>query len=229
MRKGTLLLVVLSLLIATAACAVTTGTANLQLYGQFNQFAAPLIPFDPNPRNIINPGGPFAAWQSLINVADYAQWIEPTSQSLVTFPNDWDIFPNIVMGDGYLGYVAGDLGTNPVTLTYDGVDISDTDAYISLPGMTGGNGGWHYIGIPYPPDKSVLFYDIVVTDGSESHTMMDLLINGTDWLSLSFGAMDAPTQSIFSIPDSGDYLQGGQMYQVFTMKNDLALILPHPL
>jgi hypothetical protein len=229
MKKGMIILMVASLLaVACMAQAVTTTTITQQLYGQYNQIAAQAIPFDPNPRNVINPSGVFGGWQNLL-MNDYAVWLEPTSQSQVNFPNDWDNFPNVLMGDGYFCWTDGDMGTETATLVYDGVDISDTSAYISLPGMTGGQGGWHYIGIPYPANKGCLFYDIVVTDGSESYTMMDLLNNGTTWLSLTFLGLDGPSQSLMAVPDGGDYLMGGQMYMVSTNKNNLALILPVPV
>ncbi|MDO8588876.1 MAG: hypothetical protein Q7T82_17760 [Armatimonadota bacterium] len=228
MKKRMLLLAIVGLLaIACSAQAVTTGSVSQQLYGQFNQIAAPMIPFDPNPRNVVVPSGVFGGWQGLL-VSDYAQWLEPTSQSLVSFPNDWDNFPNVLMGDGYLCWTDAEMGIPTALLQYDGVDISDTEAWLSLPGMTGSNGGWHYVGVPYLATKGCLFYDIVVTDGTESHTMMDFILNGTDWMSLTFIGLDAPSQSVIGIPDSGDYLVGGQMYLVETYKNNLALILPLP-
>jgi hypothetical protein len=232
MKKGILVLAVVALLAVTisANAEVTTGTATFQLYGWYNQVAAPLIPFDPNPRNAATSSGVFGGWFDGFVAGDFITYLDPTSQGSLNFPTDWDAFPNILMGDGYVATVAAGQGVLAREWTYDGVDISDTDAYISLPGQTGGNGGWHYVGIPYPAGKQVDYGSIVVTNGQESHTILELWGEGMpDWLSLTWFGDDAASQGTIRVPDDGVYtLEGGKMYQVYTKVNNLALILPHP-
>jgi hypothetical protein len=231
MKKGLFLLAVIVLVAAgTMAYAVTATTATVQIYGKWNQMAAPIVPFYPDFRQ---DGGCWNAWlnesEGLL-ASDSLRYWDPVGQGPVRFPDDWDNFPNILMGDGYLGYCVGTKGATHHTLTYRGADISDTEAWISLPGKTNGTGGWHYVGIPYPVGKQVSWYDIVITDGLTSSTLGDLLGNGDEsWLSLNFYGWNAPSQGLIMIPDSGDYLIGGQMYKVFTKKSNLALILPKPV
>jgi len=229
MKKGIFLIAVVVLLaIGTATFAVSATTVTVQIWGKFNQFASPIIPFNPDFRI---EGGCFYPWvvegDGLLE-SDWMQAWDATFQAPVRFPDQWDNFPNILMGDGYLAACGSSQGAIYHNLTYSGVEISDTEAWISLPGQTGANGGWHYIGIPYPKTKGCLFYDVVVTDGIEAHTLGELLDQGTTWLDLTFFGWNGQFQALTPVPDTADYLIGGQMYQVFTRKNNLALILPVP-
>ena len=45
--KTALLVLVLAILVATGAMAVTNATATMQLYPMRNQIASPVVPFDP--------------------------------------------------------------------------------------------------------------------------------------------------------------------------------------
>jgi len=233
MKKGLFLLAVIVLVTAgTMAYAVTATTASLQIYGKWNQIASPIVPFYPDFKV---EGGCWADWvygseSDGLLANDSLRYWDPVPQGTIRFPDDWDNFPNILMGDGYLGYCDASRGSVHHTLTYRGADISDTEAWISMPGRTTGIGGWHYVGIPYPVGKQVSWYDVVITDGITSHTMAELLEGGDEtWLSLTFFGWNAPAQGLVRIPDDGDYLVGGQMYKVFTKKSNLALILPKPI
>jgi len=259
MRKSSILLlaVIGLLVVACSAYAVTTATATLQIYGKWNQIAAPIIPFDPdmtdngttsdttgNP-SLTGVPGCWNSWYGDWNTADRLTspnhndtlaWRDPISQSNVQLPDDLGSFPNILMGDGYLARCnTGNRGQIKHNLTYNGVDISDTQAWISLPGKTNGTGGWHYIGIPYPVGTACDFSSVVVvytdptTQQLTSALMGDLYAAGNQTvLSTTFFGWDSAGQNLVQCPDDGSNLYGGQMYKVFTKVSNIALILPLP-
>jgi hypothetical protein len=234
MKKSIVFFAVIALLaLATVAYAVTAVTATVQIYGKYTYIASPVVPFNPNPRDYA--AGPLAGWvdeaeEEGINVDDTLLWRNPVSQTAAVFPNNYSTFPNILMGDGYIAACVGAQGSVHHTLSIRGADISDTEAWISLPGLTGGSGGWHYIGIPYPTTKKCAWADTVITNGTESHTMA-FMADDTDpgWLELSFWSRNASSQTGLTVPDQNPYMKGGQMFMVHTLVPNLAMILPIPI
>jgi hypothetical protein len=239
MKKALVLLGIVGLLaLALSAQAVTTTSVSLQLYGFTNEFCSPIIPFNPHLMNADNSdldyGGCFIDWMTDPGLlgSDQLNIIDPTTQSQYSFPSVAYDHP-ILMGEGFQGWVTGgNTGVVARTINYSGVDISDTDAWISLPGLPNGTGGLHHIGIPYPVGKTVDWTQIIVTDGARSENLYHLIydLNDYSWGTFSFMTTDSATQSSYSVPDVGDpTLYGGQAYWIVTTKSNLALILPHPL
>jgi hypothetical protein len=237
MKKTLLIIVVVAFLACAAAAgyAVSASTDSISIYGRTQYIAWPLVPFNPDPKDYTN--GPLAAWvdpgeNEGINADDILQGRNPLAQTPITFPTNFSSFPNILMGDGYIAVCVLPQGTVHHTLPVSGVDISDTNAWISLPGQTGGSGGWHYVGIPYPTSKKCLFRGIVVTNGVEAYTMNDILeeiVPDPGWMDVAAFGRNAASQTAVTIPDQGAYLKGGQMYLIHTKVNNLALILPIPV
>lgn len=235
--KTLIIAMVLVIAVATGAMAVTTGTATLDLYPRANQICPSLIPFNSVPLDFTpDPSGAFSAWLELLD-ADSLKRLDATTQSEQQYFIEWQPPSGMLAGDGYMAWTQyDDPGSDPVrTFTYDGVDISDTDLYISLPGLTAGGGGAHWIGITYPVGSIVNYFDIVVTDGAQSFTMLDIYTgeNGApaDWINPTFIYLDPTSQSEYGLPDEGPGadLYGGQAYRVQTLKSNLALIVPHPI
>lgn len=231
MKKVILVVMMLALLgtAGGATFAVFASTGTMSVYGQFNQLACPVIPFNSDPRS---ESGPWASWlnedDGLFN-ADYALFNDPTNGNSVQLPGQWTAFPNLLMGDGYVLTCGNPKGSTVYhTFTFAGVDISNTPAWISLPGMTGGQGGWHWVGIPYPTNTTVSFYDIVCTDGVEARTLGAMLDDDPGWIDMVFTGLDQASQNVINIPDQSGTMQGGQMYMVHTKKSNLAFILPAP-
>lgn len=236
MRKVLVLLAVASLLIcAVSAQAVTTTDITLQLYGETNWFCSPIIPFNPHlltPAYDIDPNGCFVEWMSDPGLlgSDALNWFDSVAQSSDFFPFSW-VDHAILMGDGYTAWVTGAQGNVERELHYSGVDISDTDAWISLPGMPDDSGGWHLVGIPYPVGTSVWWGDVIATDGVDAFTLLDLIWVNSDyrWGTFTFSGLDASSQNSLIVPDFGEYLDGGRSYWLYCNKSNLALILPSPL
>lgn len=236
--KTAFLIVLLALSLAVCASAVTTATATVQLYAMTNQICAPLVPIDPAPLYEGGLGimGVFAGWTDLYMGSDTVKKFEPTNGSEKTLLGEWGADEGVLAGDGYIGWVDG--YTEPVidpvkSFSFDGVDISDTDLWISLPGITGGSGGTHWIGITYPVGTVINYLAVIVTDGTDSYTMEQIATGGegipTDWIDAAFIYYDATSQGEKPVPwEWAMELYGGQMYRVTTMKSNLALIIPHP-
>jgi hypothetical protein len=236
--KTLIIAMVLVIAVAAGAMAVTTGTATLDLYPRANQICPSLIPFNPIPLDFStqNPSGTFNTWMELLD-ADWLKRLEPTTQSEQQYFIEWQPPSGMLAGEGYIAWTQYDTPGSDVvrSFSYDGVDISDTDLYISLPGLASGGGGSHWIGMTYPKDKIINYFDIVVTDGSQSYTMLDIYTgeNGapSDWINPTFIYLDPTSQSEYGLPDEGPGadLYGGQAYRVQTLKSNLALIIKHPV
>lgn len=236
---------VLALLVVTGASAVTTGTAVVPLYNMMNQVACPLIPLDPAPL-YEGPGGiagvfgglagaPELGWFDLYMGSDWIKKFDPTSGSEKTLLSEWGPDEGCIAGDGYIGWVE-DFGAGPSmdpvkSFQYVGVDISDTDLWVSLPGLTGQPGGDHWVGINYPVGSIIDYAAVVVTDGTDSYTMYQIASGEgpQDWMNPAFIYFEPTSQAEKPVPWEWDpVLYGGQMYRVTTYKSNLALIIPHP-
>ena len=237
MKKALVILGILGLLaFAVSAQAVTTTSVSLNLYGLVNDFCSPIVPFNPHLLDSggnIDPTGCFVDWMNDPGLlgGDTLDIFDPVLQNSWSFP----LIPSdnpVLLGDGYGAWVVGTQSVVERTLNYSGVDISDTDAYISLPGQPDGTGGVHHIGIPYPVGTAVDWTQIIVTDGTESYTLYNLIYDLGDykWGSFEFTGLDAASQNAIGIPSGGDpMMQGGSGYWVQTTKSNLALIIPHPI
>ncbi|MDO8682371.1 MAG: PEP-CTERM sorting domain-containing protein [Armatimonadota bacterium] len=215
------LLCVISLMVLAVipqpSIAVELGWGTITLMPGENWVSAPVIPLDPLPTSVF----------SGIDIANNLTWFDPISQRPIAYdpahPGD---FPNILMGDGY---TITNHGSTPVILTYEGVIINDTDVWISLPG--GGNGGMHWIGVPYTIPTA--FDRIIVTDGEEAYYAADAALLG--WIDPIWRTMNPATQTIETVGATTQqgvdthYLRPGYMYKVQTYRDDLAIILDAPV
>lgn len=246
--KTVILCLVLALLVATGASAVTTATATVPLYFMLNQIACPLVPLDPaplyeGPSGIAGvfgglPGQPELGWTDLYMGSDSVKKVDPTTGSEKILLSEWGADEGCLAGDGYIAWVE-DFGNGPSpsleepakTFQYVGVDISDTDLWVSLPGLTGQQGGDHWVGITYPIGSVIDYSAVVVTDGTDSYTMYQIASGEgpQDWMNPAFIYLEPTSQSERPVPWEWDpVLYGGQMYRVTTYKSNLALIIPHP-
>lgn len=237
--KTVFLTVLLALVLASGAFAVTTARCDIQLYQMSNQIACPLVPLDPSPIHD-GPGlyglvGVFGEWYDLYIGSDWVKKLEPTNGSEKILLQEWGPDEGCLVGEGYMGWVdAAEPYPDPVkTFGFDGVDISDTDIWVSLPGITGGAGGTHWVGVNYPvdPSKYVNYLQIVITDGTDAYTMEEVLGGAAaDWIDPFFIYYDAASQGEKPlIAEWAPEMYGGQMYRITTMKSNLALILPKPV
>jgi len=237
--KTAILTVLLALVVATGAFAVTTAHCTIDLYQMSNQIAPPLVPLDPAPLRD-GPGlyglvGVFGEWYDLYIGSDTVKKLDPTNGSEKILLSEWGPDEGCLAGEGYMGWVdATEANPTPVkSFGYDGVDISDTDLWISLPGIAGGQGGTHWVGVTYPvdPTKYVDYLKIIVTDGVDAYTMEQVLGgSGADWIDPYFIYYDAASQGEKPlINEWAPEMYGGQMYRIVTMKANLALILPKPV
>lgn len=182
------------------------------------------VPFDPDPLTIFGD----------LNYIDGAIFrLDATTggtEPYFSFQEPGGPFGGMLLGDGY--WVNNSTGAE-YTISYDGAPdgLPDgvgqkTDMWISLPGMTGGNGGTHWVGHPF--DHPVPFVNVLVTDGTQTIPVMDAIAAG--WLEGYWPYLDGPTQGTLQVDP--DYIVGepdllpGHMYIVNTMKPNLALIIP---
>ena len=220
------LLVLASLVLASAACATNYQEVlyphSSGAYGN-NLIAMRGVPFDPDPISVFGD----------VNLIDGAlSRLTPTSgntETYFSFQEPGGPFGGMLLGDGYMIQVAG----SQVTISYDGVadGVPDgagqmTDMWVSLPGVTGREGGYHMVGHPF--DHNVLWANVQVTDGTQTIPVMDAVNLG--WLDGYWAYLDAPTQSTFNVdPDEimgSAYMEPGRAYIVFTRKSNIALIIP---
>lgn len=218
---------VLALMVVAAGVSVA-ATATIDIYPGWNQIAAPLVPFDPDPASVF---------------ADAADGVDgllyrtsPSEGGSIGYDEfDPDFFGGVLLGDGYqLMVISGDQ-----EISYQGVadgvpDANEvkTDMWISLPGAGSGSGGWHLVGHPFA-------HDTAVDDGSGDGTNI-LFTNGTDvktwgeanlagWVDASISGSDASFGGAFSVAYDGfgdtDVLQSGHAYWVYTYVDNLAMIV----
>lgn len=220
MRRICVLLVCLIVLVACAqpSNAVHAAWGSITLQPGANWVAPPVIPFNSDPLSVF----------SGIDINNNLTFFDSVHQKQIVYKSDdpethW----NILMGDGY---TINNPGSTPITCSFAGVDISDTPAWISLPGSELGGGGMHWLGLPYPGNVS--FADIIVTNGVEAQTIREMAKDGTTWMDLTFYTWNANTQTIETAglgPGANtNYLRAGHMYKVQTYVSNLALILPPP-
>lgn len=237
MMKLVCLMILASLLLATAACATTTytqvvypapGYPSVWDTG-FNHFALKGVPLDPTPTSV------FAGMPIGTGDAGLGRWDEINQGPVNYDPDAPEAFGGMLLGVGYtLAVNPNDADPNGTwTVSYDGVDdgIPDgvgqmTDMWISLPGLSGGdNGGMHWVGHPF--DHDVLWTDVQVTDGTQTVSVQDAI--GLGWLEGGWTYWDAVNQGPMTIdPDDefGQYMHPGMMYLVPTLANNIALIIP---
>lgn len=157
-------------------------------------------------------------------------------------PSEPSAFGNFLLGEGYMvtvvpnsedpdgkwtvSYTGAVDGLGTESAVTGGTKVSGmTDMWISLPGVTGGNGGEHYIGFPF--DHEILWESMLVTDGTETISVMDAVING--WIDSVWSWWDPVLQNPMVIDPSDPslmYMKPGMMYDIVTYRPNLALIIP---
>ncbi len=238
------LVVVLALLVASsAAFAAETQNASIDVYDNWTYLGLPLVPIQsfPNPPQIFGPAGVDVEWTGTLSKLDAPTGNTVYYEAWNPGAGDW----NMLLGEGYqLFYPAGNLPTNPTTVTYTGIKDgvpdalgNQTDMWISLPGnqIDGQNaGGVHWISTPFNHaiPFNVDFWDganIKVTDGNTVRTLLDAVSAG--WITEPWVYLDGLSQNALyagymsGVYDS-DQLEPGKMYIVQTLVDNLALIIP---
>lgn len=211
------------------AGACVADTATFDVLGQWNQIAAPLVPFNPDPLSVFNG----------VNIVGTLWRLNPTDQAMVPYDDlDPAMFGNILLGDGYQLWCDAPLGTYVTTITYEGVPdgVPDgsgnmTDMWISLPGnqLDGvDEGGWHLIGQPFDHDTSVVG-NLYFTDGTTLKTWEEAVMATPAWCEAVMWALDPVTGGMIDVGfdlASDDHLRKGHGYLFLTKKDNLALIIP---
>ena len=233
LRKGgetmrlVLVFVLVGILTASIACAVTysevlyphpNGTTGV------NWIALRGVPFNPDPIDI------FGSVDLIDGFLSRLDPITANTETYFSFQEPEGPFGNMLLGEGYWVNVGDGIQH---TINYEGAPdgLKDsngvmTDMWISLPGRSGHNGGFHWVGFPF--NHNVLWSDVLVTDGKETIPVMVAVDRG--WLDGLWAYVDAPTQNTLNVDPDGiygsDMLEPGRMYRVFTRKSNLALIIP---
>jgi len=233
MRKALVLVALAGLLLSSAAFAQETYTETLYPAPDgtngVNWIALRGVPFDPSPVTVFG---------DEMRIDGLMSKLDPVTGNTNTyFSFDAESFGNLLLGDGF--WVNNDSG-NEYTISYQGVydgvpsDLTNettraatmTDMWISLPGQTGSNGGYHWVGFPF--NHPIPWVNVKVTDGTQTLPVQDAVAAG--WLLDFWAYMDGPSQSTFNVDPDGimgaDVLEPGRMYQVVTYRSNLALIIP---
>ncbi len=214
---------VLALMVVAAGVSVA-ATATIDIYPGWNQIAAPLVPFDPDPMSA------FAEAADGLDAMLYR--FSPAEGGTIAYDEfDPDSFGGILLGDGFqLNVLSGDN-----TLTYEGVEdgVPDaqgvkTDMWISLPGEGSGNGGFHLIGQPFAHSTTVNETEgISFTDGTDVKDWATAVADG--WVSDIFLGLDPSVGGSFSVSLDGfgdtDSLEAGHGYWINTFVDNLAMIV----
>lgn len=218
---------VLALMVVAAGVSVA-ATATIDVYEGWNQIAAPLVPFDPDPLSV------FAdAPSGLDYLLGYS---DPTQGGDVWFDElDPSMFGGVLLGTGFQLYTYED-----ATLTYEGVEdgVPDdlgvkTDMWISLPGSGAGTGDWHLIGHPFAhstavDDGSGNGTNISFTDGTDVKTWGEAVSLG--WVGAELFGDDPSAGGVFTVQYDGlgysDSLEAGKSYWINTYVDNLAMIIP---
>jgi len=216
----TLGLVLALVVVVGGACVADTVT--IDLLAGWNQIAAPLVPFNPDPLAIFG-SVPVNGTLWRLNAPD---------QGMTPYDDlDPAMFGNILLGDGY--QISCDAGA---TISYDGVPdgVPDgsgnmTDMWISLPGnqLDGADaGGWHLIGQPFNHETNVVA-NLSLTDGTTLKSWEEAVNAG--WCEGVMWQLDAASGGMIDVGfdlATDDHLRIGLGYQFQTFKDNLALIIP---
>lgn len=232
MRKALVLTALAGLLLSGVAFAATTYTDTLYPspgggVGE-NWVALRGVPFDPAPAVVFGD-------ETVIDDGRLSKLDGPTANVFGYYSYDPDSFGKMLLGEGYIVMVTDDIEH---AVSYSGIEdgvpsdpvnapgTTMTDMWVSLPGITGGSGGEHWIGHPF--NHSVPFVNVKVTDGTQTLPVQDAIAAG--WLEGYWTYLDAATQNVYQVDPDGingsDQLEAGHMYIVRTLKNNLALIIP---
>lgn len=213
---------VLALMVVAAGVSVA-ATATIDVYPGWNQIAAPLVPFDPDPESV------FADAPSGLDSMLYR--VSPAEGGSIVYDEfDPESFGGVLLGDGYQlrAFTAA-------TLTVEGVEdgVPDaqgvkTDMWISLPGSGFGTGAWHLIGQPFAHDTYVdETSGLSFTDGTDVKTWIEAVIAG--WVGDAFYGSDPSVGGMFMVTSDGfgdsDSLEAGKSYQIQTFVDNLAMIV----
>ncbi|MEN6521497.1 MAG: hypothetical protein ABFD46_10170 [Armatimonadota bacterium] len=228
------LVVMACLLLAVGATAATyTQILYPDTSGAYgaNWIALKAVPFDPNPITV------FGSVDLIDGTLSRLDPVTGNTEGYFSFQEPDGPFGNMLLGEGYwlnvtttshtISYQGAVDGLGTESTVTEGTKISSmTDMWISLPGPTGEEGGYHWVGFPF--SHNVLWTDVKVTDGNETVPVLTAVSNG--WLDGGWAYLDAATQSTYGVdPDEimgSAYLEPGNMYQIFTRKANLALIIP---
>lgn len=213
---------VLALMVVAAGVSVA-ATATIDVYPGWNQIAAPLVPFDPDPVNV------FADASGGIDSMLF-RYSELEGGSVMFDEFDPESFGGILLGDGLQLNVY-----SAATLSYEGVEngVPDanevkTDMWISLPGAGNGNGGLHLIGHPFANDTMVNETEgISFTNGVEEKNWAAAVADG--WVADIFFGNDPSAGGSFMVSLDGfgdsDSLEAGHAYWINTFVDNLAMIV----
>jgi hypothetical protein len=215
-----LICAVFAVVLALPAAAVNTQSVSIVLNPGDNWVASPVVPFDPTPASVF----------SGIDINNNLTFWDPLQQQSIVYdaahPGN---YPAILMGEGY---IVRNTGTTAITCQYGGVNIDDTDLYLSLPGSESGGGGMNWIGITSTSD--MLFDDLYVL--SMTHDTCSVAQAAQMGLmDAVWTTMNSATQTIERVGASGQqgvdthWLRAGHMYKVQTYESTLAIIAPHPV
>lgn len=227
MMKIATFVILAGLLLATAACAVTTYTETIYagVPSGDNWIALRGVPFYPDPVDVFG---------DLMMIDDARlSWLNAPTGSVepyYSFQEPDGPFGKMLLGVGYTAL--NDSGSN-YTIQYVGLDdgVPDesskmTDMWISLPGLTGGTGGEHWVGFPF--DHPVAWEDVQVTDGTQTIDVQTAV--GLGWLDMYWQYRDGASQDVLQVDPDGivgdSNLLPGAMYIVQTYKSNIALIIP---
>jgi hypothetical protein len=224
--------ILISLLMASAAMAVTTYTETIYIDNFFgssgiNWVALRGVPFNPAADVVLG---------DIARADGRLAKLDATVGGTLLWAFDW----NMILGEGY---VLENGESADYVISYEGVDngVPDstgakTDMWISLPGLNEGlpgyPGGAHWIGNPY--DSEVDVRSIQVTNGSKTIPFFDDDSETEDavhlgWVEQYWNYRDNASQgSMYTDPEAFDMLQPGRMYEVITHQPNLALIIPAP-
>jgi len=239
------LMLVLALLLMASVAQGATQTAKMDVYNDHSFIGPPIVPIDPDPRNLFLNGGIDPDVDCLISRYD------ATSSSWI----GWYIGPapgqgtfNILLGEGYwVDYTVygGSPPSNPTAVAYAGVldgvpDVGGTmtDMWISLPGdqLDGIDaGGQHFISCPFNHQvgfNKVALGDglnVQLTDGNTVRSFFDAVYGASPWLAWPLYYYNSP---LASWETAGEdlcnelFVNPGRCYWVTTFKDNLAMIVP---
>lgn len=167
---------VLALVFMVGGAAIAADVS-YDVYQGWNLIAAPIVPLDPDPVNVLNG----------LTIMNRIQRFDAASGGDVLYARGAESdFGSILLGDGYWLYVDSEAGA---TVTYSGVEDGvptngvKTDMWLSLPGVQGDEttqGGWHLIGHPYNHETPVGVdgANITFTDGTTVKTWKQAVDDG---------------------------------------------------
>ncbi|MCX6343878.1 MAG: hypothetical protein NT018_02245 [Armatimonadetes bacterium] len=216
------ILIGMALLCVLSVAAMATQI-DVYVPAGWNSVSIPVVPFNPEVRNVFPLDYEAAAQLQNSNQDYYDVWADP--------PNP---FGGILLGEGYLAY-----SEVPVTSSFfDGVgDVATcledgvpdagvkTDMWISLPVA-----GWNLFGVPYNTAVAIdqdTGAPIWFTDGTDVLSWPDAMLPANGWLSSdSMQYMTAGAWSYAGINWGYEYqLTPGVGYWIYTNVPNLAMII----